>query len=200
MKQLLLGAFDALDGVKHDDHEVGNARRGKGALALLLANLADRVRAGSIDYGKKAGVRLLVDAGGAGDGADLGAVFAVADELVVEGGLANIGRADDGDAVLLPKSLPELEQAIKDLGYGLYQAVVTATVNGKPYIEKLNFTAYQQETNINVVMSGVILATPTPTSTTKPTSGGGGLFGLPGFEVVLALAALSGTALYLKKR
>jgi hypothetical protein len=87
---------------------------------------------------------------------------------------------------------------VKDLPYGLYQAVVTATVNGKNYIEKVNFTVYQQETNVNVIMSGVILATATPTATTKPTTGGGGFFGIPGFEVVLALAALSGTALYLK--
>ncbi len=90
---------------------------------------------------------------------------------------------------------------VKDLGYGLYQAVVTATVNGKSYIEKVNFTVYQQETNVNVIMSGVILSTPTPTATAKPSgSAGGGFFGLPGFEAVLALAALSGAALYLKKR
>lgn len=90
---------------------------------------------------------------------------------------------------------------VKDLPYGLYQAVVTATINGKNYIEKVNFTAYQQETNINVIMSGVILATANPTATGKPSAGGGGgFFGIPGFEAVLALAALSGAALYLKKR
>ncbi len=89
---------------------------------------------------------------------------------------------------------------VKDLPYGLYQAVVTADVGGKSYIEKVNFTVYQQETNINVIMSGVILATPTPTAVPKPSTGGGGFFGLPGFEAVLALAALSGAALYLKKR
>ena len=90
---------------------------------------------------------------------------------------------------------------VTSLPYGLYQAQITALVNGKNYIEKVNFTAYQQETHVNAIMSGIILTTVTPTATAKPTTGGGGgLFGIPGFEAVLALAALSGAALYLKKR
>ena len=89
---------------------------------------------------------------------------------------------------------------VTDLPYGLYQAQVTALVNGKNYIEKVNFTVYQQETHVNAIMSGIILVTATPTATAKPSAGGGGFFGIPGFEVVLALAALSGAALYLKKR
>jgi len=90
---------------------------------------------------------------------------------------------------------------VTDLPYGLYQAQVTALVNNKNYIEKVNFTVYQQETHIDVIMSGIILTTATPAPSGKPTAGGGGgFFGIPGFEVVLALAALSGAALYLKKR
>jgi PGF-CTERM protein len=107
-------------------------------------------------------------------------------------------------ATAMTNSLGKFEitpQSPNALGYGLYQAVVTATVNGKSYIEKVNFTVYQQETNVNVIMSGIILVTATPTATPNPsTGGGGGLFGLPGFEAVLALAALSGAALYLKRR
>ncbi len=90
----------------------------------------------------------------------------------------------------------------RDLPYGLYQAHVTAMVNNKNYIEKVNFTVYQQETHVNVIMSGITYATATPTATARPTGAGGngGIFGIPGFEAVLALAALSGAALYLKKR
>lgn len=89
---------------------------------------------------------------------------------------------------------------IKELPYGLYQAVVTANVANKNYVEKVNFTAYQQETHINAIMTGILLATPTPTP--KPTTGGtgGGFFGIPGFEAVLALLAISGTALFLRKK
>ncbi len=84
------------------------------------------------------------------------------------------------------------------LDYGQYQAVALTKDN---HVAKTNFTAYKQETNINLVMTDIILATPTPTPTRKPSgSSGGGFFGLPGFEAVLALAALSGAALYLKKR
>ncbi len=86
----------------------------------------------------------------------------------------------------------------RDLPYGLYQAQVTAMVNNKNYIEKVNFTIYQQETHVNAIMSGITYVTATPAATAGPTSGG--IFGIPGFEAVLALAALSGTALYLKKR
>lgn len=89
---------------------------------------------------------------------------------------------------------------IKNLPYGLYQAVVTAAVGGKNYQEKVDFTVYQQETHINAIMSQLMLATPTPTPTPRPSGGSGGLFGIPGFEAVLALVALSGTALFLRKR
>lgn len=84
------------------------------------------------------------------------------------------------------------------LGYGQYQAVVIKD----NHIDKVNFTVYKQETHILSTMTGILLSTPTPTATAKPTTGGGsgGFFGIPGFEAVLALAALSGTALYLKKR
>lgn len=92
---------------------------------------------------------------------------------------------------------------VTELPYGLYQARVIANVNNNPYIEKVNFTVYQQETHINVIMSGITYVTATPTATAKPggaSGGSGGFFGIPGFEAVLALAALSGAALYLKKR
>jgi PGF-CTERM protein len=89
---------------------------------------------------------------------------------------------------------------VKNLPYGLYQAVILAKVSNNNYVEKVNFTVYQQETHINAIMSQILLATPTPTATPKPSGSGGGFFGIPGFEVVLALAALSGTALFLRKR
>lgn len=89
---------------------------------------------------------------------------------------------------------------IKDLPYGLYQAVVTAKVNNNNYIEKVDFTVYQQETHINAIMSQVMLSTPTPTPTANNGGSGGGLFGIPGFEAVLALVALSGAAICLGKR
>ncbi len=91
---------------------------------------------------------------------------------------------------------------ITQLPYGLYQAVVTAAVNNGNYMEKVNFTVYQQETHINVIMTDVLLATPTPTP--LPTKAGGnstgGFFGIPGFEAILALAAIGGTALFLRKK
>jgi len=89
---------------------------------------------------------------------------------------------------------------VKNLPYGLYEAVVTANVNNNNYIKKVDFTTYQQETHINAIMSQIMLATPTPTPAAKPSGSGGGLFGIPGFEAVLALVALSGTALFLRKR
>ncbi|AFC99596.1 hypothetical protein Mtc_0835 [Methanocella conradii HZ254] len=82
------------------------------------------------------------------------------------------------------------------LGYGQYQAVAITKDN---HVARTNFTAYQQETHVNLVMTDIILATPTPTA--KPGgSTSGGFFGLPGFEAVLALAALSGTSLFLRRR
>jgi len=89
---------------------------------------------------------------------------------------------------------------VKNLPYGLYQAVVTASVNNNNYQEKVDFTVYQQETHINAIMSQILLSTPTPTPTPGPSGSSGGLFGIPGFEAVLALVALSGTALILRKR
>lgn len=88
---------------------------------------------------------------------------------------------------------------IKNLPYGLYQAAINAKVNNNNYMEKVNFTVYQQETHINAIMSQILLATATPTATPRP-SGSGGFFGIPGFEMVLALLALAGTALVLRKR
>ncbi len=82
------------------------------------------------------------------------------------------------------------------LGYGRYQAVAVTKDN---HVAITNFTAYQQETHINLVMTDVILATPTPTA--KPGQGtSGGLFGLPGFEAALALIAISGAALLIRRR
>jgi len=87
---------------------------------------------------------------------------------------------------------------VKDLPYGMYQVEVKALVNNKNYLEKVNFSVYQQETNINVIMSGITYATPTPTPIPGPSGKGGS--GLPGFEAILALAALTGTAIFLRKR
>ena len=89
---------------------------------------------------------------------------------------------------------------IQNLPYGLYEAVVTANVNNNNYQEKVDFTAYQQETHINAIMSQILLSTPTPTPVPNKPGGNGGLFGIPGFEAVLALVALSGAALVLRKR
>jgi PGF-CTERM protein len=91
---------------------------------------------------------------------------------------------------------------VKDLPYGLYQIEVKALVSNKNYIEKVNFSVYQQETNVNVIMSGITYATatPTPIPGASATGGSGGFFGIPGFEALLALAALTGTAIFLRKR
>ncbi len=93
---------------------------------------------------------------------------------------------------------------VKEIPYGLYQAVVTAVVNSANYKEKVNFTVYQQETHVNVIMTNVMLATPTPTPlpTKKPSGNSSGLFGMgiPGFEAILALAAIGGTALFFRKK
>lgn len=90
---------------------------------------------------------------------------------------------------------------VRDLPYGLYQAVVKATVNNKNYMEKVNFTVYQQETHINVIMTQIMLATPTPTSKPGGSSGtSSGFFGIPGFEAVLALVAIGGTALLFRRK
>ncbi len=79
------------------------------------------------------------------------------------------------------------------LNYGQYQAVGITKDN---HVAKTNFTAYKQETHINLVMTDIILATVNPTARpTKNAGGSGGFFGLPGFEAVLALIALSGAAL-----
>jgi PGF-CTERM protein len=88
------------------------------------------------------------------------------------------------------------------LDYGQYQAVVNAVINNNHYVNKINFTAYQQQTPILATMTQIILATPTPTPTpsaNKPGSGGG-LFGIPGFEAILALAAIGGAALVLRRK
>jgi len=63
---------------------------------------------------------------------------------------------------------------IKNLPYGLYEAVVTATVSGKNYQEKVDFTAYQQETHINAIMSQLMLATPTPRRRPSPAAAAAG--------------------------
>ena|GEM_PF-4332552 len=87
------------------------------------------------------------------------------------------------------------------LDYGQYQAVVNAVVNNNHYVDKKNFTAYQQQTPFLSTMTQIILATPTPTPlpTAKP-SGSGGFFGIPGFEAILALAAIGGAALFLRRK
>ncbi len=91
---------------------------------------------------------------------------------------------------------------VKDLGYGLYQAVVIAKVSNNNYEERVNFTVYQQETHINAIMTQILLATPTPTvtPTPRPSGGSGGFFGIPGFEALLVLLALPGAAFLLKRK
>ena len=87
------------------------------------------------------------------------------------------------------------------LDYGQYQAVINAVVNNNHYVDKINFTAYQQQTPILATMTQVILTTPTPTpKPTTSTGGSGGFFGIPGFEAILALAAIGGAALFLNRK
>lgn len=130
----------------------------------------------------------------------------LANAIGVQGANVSIYERNATDGTVLPgiKATAVTDMngkfEVKNLPYGLYQAAVTAKVNNNNYIEKVDFTAYQQETHINAIMSQILLATPTPTPTPNPNGSGGGLFGIPGFEVVLALAALSGTALFLRKR
>jgi flagellar hook assembly protein FlgD len=92
------------------------------------------------------------------------------------------------------------------LNYGQYQAVVTASYNGGNYITKANFTAYEQETLLDIPMTGLsIKASPTATPPAHSGSNGGvaksGFFGLPGFESILGLIAIAGVAaLLIRKR
>lgn len=94
----------------------------------------------------------------------------------------------------------QIENALK---YGDYQAVVTAAYDGNNYINTANFTVYEQDTQLNIPMTGIsIKASPTPTPP-APHSGStktGGFLGMPGFESLLALAAIGGAALLIRKR
>jgi PGF-CTERM motif len=95
----------------------------------------------------------------------------------------------------------EIRNALK---YGDYEAVVTATYNGNTYTKDANFTVYEQETHLNIPMTGLtIKASPTATPP-APHSGStteGGFLGMPGFESLLALVAIGGAAaLLIRKR
>jgi len=81
----------------------------EGVLALGFADRAYGIRAGSVDHGEDAGVGFFVDAGCAGDRADLRLVGLDAHELIEQGGLAHVGRADNGDLAAFAECCFELD-------------------------------------------------------------------------------------------
>jgi hypothetical protein len=95
-----------------------------------------------------------------------------------------ITASDNGDFVF--KSMP----------YGFYR--IEAEKNGKMGTEDV--VVYKQEVNRIIILNKAV---PCPTPTPKPginLTGGGGIFGIPGFEMVFALAAFLGVAFYLRKK
>jgi len=95
----------------------------------------------------------------------------------------------------------EIKNALK---YGDYEAVITAPYNGATYTKDLNFTIYEQETHLNIPMTGLTIKA-SPTVTPSPPHNGntakGGFLGMPGFESLLGLVAIAGAAaLLIRKR
>lgn len=128
------------------------------------------------------------------------------DAVPIPGATVTIYSRDNGTVGTTPLATATTDSTgqfeIKNvLSYGQYEAAVAAVVNNNHYSDTVDFTAYQQETNILSTMTHVIIVTATPTTTPSGGSNGGnGFMGMPGFEVVLALVALGGVALYMRKK
>ena len=108
MEQVQFRALDALDGIIDQDQEIRLFGRLQCQGMLMLAQAANRICAGCVDHIKKAGIRLAGFFGGTRQGPHLGIILFTADQLVIKGGFANVGRPQYRHRVFTPKGLADL--------------------------------------------------------------------------------------------
>ena len=108
VEQFLLGLFNPLDGVENQHQEIGLPGCRKGQIFFFLTHAPHCIRAGCIDHGKQSRIGLLIYRCGARQGTHPGQFAFILYQLVVQGGFADVGRADDGYPVLIAKGLPDL--------------------------------------------------------------------------------------------